>query len=65
MDAKKQLIHRASGKPTHVEKFGPYFIEPLLTEAEEVSRLTKVSKTRGRLQRYKEGDCSSIGKLKF
>lgn len=37
MDAKKQLIHRASGNPTHVEKFGPYLIEPLLTEAEEAS----------------------------
>jgi len=37
MDAKQQLVHRASGESQHVEQFGPYLIEPLLTEAEETS----------------------------
>ncbi len=29
------MIHRASGTSEHVQQFGPYKIEPLLTEAEE------------------------------
>ena len=37
MDARKQLIHRASGTSEHVQQFGPYKIEPLLTEAEEAA----------------------------
>jgi mannose-6-phosphate isomerase-like protein (cupin superfamily) len=35
MDVRKQVIHRASGASEHVQQFGPYGIEPLLTEAEE------------------------------
>jgi mannose-6-phosphate isomerase-like protein (cupin superfamily) len=35
MDVRKQVIHRASGASEHVQQFGPYRIEPLLTEAEE------------------------------
>ena len=37
MDMKKQLIHRSSGLPTNFQEFGPYKIEPLLTETEEAA----------------------------
>ena len=37
MDVRKQVIHRASGASEHVQQFGPYKIEPLLTEAEEAA----------------------------
>ena len=34
---KQQLIHRASGLSTNVQQFGPYQIEPLITEQEEAA----------------------------
>ena len=37
MDESKQLIHRSSGKIEHFQQFGPYKIEPLLTDAEEAA----------------------------
>ena len=37
MDESKKLVHRTSGTPEHVQRFGPYQIEPLLTEAEEAA----------------------------
>ena len=37
MERMKQVIHRASGLATNVHQFGPYQIEPLLTEAEEAA----------------------------
>ena len=37
MEMRKQLIHRASGLPMNIQQFGPYLIEPLLTEAEEAA----------------------------
>ena len=37
MDVRKQLVHRASGTSEHIQQFGPYKIEPLLTEAEEAA----------------------------
>ena len=39
MDVRKQVIHRASGTSEHVQQFGPYKIEPLLTEAEEAAAI--------------------------
>ena len=35
MDLSKQIIHRSSGAANKVEQFGPYQIEPLLSESEE------------------------------
>jgi mannose-6-phosphate isomerase-like protein (cupin superfamily) len=37
MDMKQHVIHRSSGSPTNVQQFGPYQIEPLLTEQEEAA----------------------------
>lgn len=37
MDMTKQLIHRSSGRSDSIREFGPYRIEPLLTEAEEAA----------------------------
>ena len=37
MDENKQLIHRSSGKIEDFQQFGPYKIEPLLTEVEEAA----------------------------
>ena len=37
MDMNKQRIHRASGQSEHIQQFGPYKIEPLLTEVEEAA----------------------------
>lgn len=37
MEMRRQVIHRASGQSANVEQFGPYQIEPLLTEAEEAA----------------------------
>lgn len=37
MDTRMQVIHRGSGLPTHVRQFGPFQIEPLLTEREEAA----------------------------
>ena len=37
MDEKLQRIHRTSGQTANVLHFGPYQIEPLLTELEEAS----------------------------
>jgi len=34
---KRTVIHRASGMSTNVQQFGPYQIEPLLTEQEEAA----------------------------
>ncbi len=34
---KQQLIHRASGVSANVQQFGPYQIEPLVTEQEEAA----------------------------
>ncbi len=36
-DLRKQIIHRTSGLSRNVQQFGPYAIEPLLTEAEEAA----------------------------
>ncbi len=37
MDMQKQVIHRRSGDAKMVEQFGPYAIEPLLSEGEEAA----------------------------
>ena len=37
MDINKQIVHRASGVAAEVEQFGPYQIEPLLSESEEAA----------------------------
>ena len=37
MNSTKNLVHRKSGVSKHIEQFGPYKIEALLTEAEEAN----------------------------
>lgn len=37
MDKQPQVVHRRSGVAKNVHQFGPYAIEPLLSEAEEAA----------------------------